>query len=85
MFTVHQSRKRYPSDLTDEQWTLVEPLLPSNSRPVGCFILSRHVQPSTLRSEGTYRVRLGAAYQQALDMATFLCRVPCRRLKTPSS
>jgi transposase len=24
----HQSRKKYPSDLTDEQWTLVEPLLP---------------------------------------------------------
>src|SRR5499426_4121310 len=28
MFKAHQSRKRYPSDLTDEQWTLVEPLLP---------------------------------------------------------
>ena len=28
MFKEHQSRKRYPSDLTDEQWTLVEPLLP---------------------------------------------------------
>jgi len=28
MLTAHQSRKRYPSDLTDEQWTLVEPLLP---------------------------------------------------------
>jgi Putative transposase of IS4/5 family (DUF4096) len=24
----HQSRKRYPSDLTDEQWTLMAPLLP---------------------------------------------------------
>src|SRR5499426_3132824 len=28
MVKAHQSRKRYPSDLTDEQWTLVEPLLP---------------------------------------------------------
>ena len=28
MLKEHQSRKRYPSDLTDEQWTLVEPLLP---------------------------------------------------------
>ena len=28
MFKEPQSRKRYPSDLTDEQWTLVEPLLP---------------------------------------------------------
>lgn len=28
MLKEYQSRKRYPSDLTDEQWTLVEPLLP---------------------------------------------------------
>src|SRR5215475_13789418 len=28
MVKAPQSRKRYPSDLTDEQWTLVEPLLP---------------------------------------------------------
>src|SRR5215468_11932622 len=28
MLKENQSRKRYPSDLTDEQWTLVEPLLP---------------------------------------------------------
>jgi transposase len=28
MFTAHQPPKRYPSDLTDEQWTLVEALLP---------------------------------------------------------
>src|SRR5215468_9950786 len=29
MLKENQSRKRYPSDLTDEQWTLVAPLLPS--------------------------------------------------------
>jgi len=23
-----QSRKKYPSDLTDEQWAIVEPLIP---------------------------------------------------------
>ena len=28
MFKAYQSRQRYPSDLTDEQWPLVEPLLP---------------------------------------------------------
>jgi transposase len=28
MFKEYPSRKRYPSDLTDEQWPLVEPLLP---------------------------------------------------------
>ena len=28
MLKEHPSRKRYPSDLTDEQWTLVAPLLP---------------------------------------------------------
>jgi putative transposase len=28
MLKEYQSRKRYPSDLTDEHWTLVEPLLP---------------------------------------------------------
>ena len=28
MLKEYQSRKRYPSDLTDEQWTLVEPLPP---------------------------------------------------------
>src|SRR5438094_2080922 len=28
MLKENQSRKRYPSDLTDAQWTLVEPLLP---------------------------------------------------------
>ena len=28
MLKENQSRKRYPSDLTDEQWTLVAPLLP---------------------------------------------------------
>src|SRR4029450_7328261 len=28
MLKENQSRKNYPSDLTDEQWTLVEPLLP---------------------------------------------------------
>ena len=28
MLKEHQSRKRYPSDLTDEQWATVEPLLP---------------------------------------------------------
>ena len=32
MLKEYQSRKRYPSDLTDEQWTLVEPLLPPLSR-----------------------------------------------------
>ena len=31
MLKEHQSRKRYPSELTDEQWTLVEPLLPPPS------------------------------------------------------
>jgi transposase len=36
MCKAHQSRKRYPSDLTDEQWTLVEPLLPpAKPRPRG--------------------------------------------------
>jgi putative transposase len=31
-----QSRKRYPSDLTDEQWTIVAPLLPpAKQRPRG--------------------------------------------------
>src|SRR6187397_3398515 len=24
-------RKRYPSDLTDEQWALIEPLIPANT------------------------------------------------------
>ena len=28
MVKAHQSRKRYPSDLTDEPWTWVEPRLP---------------------------------------------------------
>jgi putative transposase len=28
MLKENQSRKRYPSDLTDEQWTMVAPLLP---------------------------------------------------------
>jgi putative transposase len=28
MLKENQSRKNYPSDLTDTQWTLVEPLLP---------------------------------------------------------
>jgi putative transposase len=28
MFKKDRSRKRYPSDLTDEQWALVEPLIP---------------------------------------------------------
>lgn len=28
MLKENQSRKKYPSDLTDEQWTRVEPLLP---------------------------------------------------------
>jgi hypothetical protein len=28
MLKENQSRKKYPSDLTDEQWTLVAPLLP---------------------------------------------------------
>jgi putative transposase len=28
MLKAHQSRKRSPADLTDEQWTLVEPRLP---------------------------------------------------------
>ena len=28
MLKEYQCRKRYPSALTDEQWTLVEPLLP---------------------------------------------------------
>ena len=27
-----QSRKRYPSDLTDEQWAIVGPMLPPPSR-----------------------------------------------------
>jgi hypothetical protein len=31
MFKAHQSHKIYPCDLTDEQWTLVEPLLPPPS------------------------------------------------------
>src|SRR5712691_6598709 len=28
MFKKDRSRKKYPSDLTDEQWAIVEPLLP---------------------------------------------------------
>ena len=35
MLKEYQSRKRYPSDLTDEQWTLVEPLLPAKPRQRG--------------------------------------------------
>ena len=35
MLKEYQSRKRYPSDLTDEQWTLVEPLLPAQPRQRG--------------------------------------------------
>ena len=31
MFKEYESQ-RYPSDLTDEQWTLVEPLLPAKPR-----------------------------------------------------
>jgi putative transposase len=36
MLKEHQSRKKYPSDVTDEQWTLVAPLLPpATSTPRG--------------------------------------------------
>ena len=36
MLKAYQSRKRYPSDVTDEQWTLVAPLLPpAKSNPHG--------------------------------------------------
>src|SRR5262245_32589234 len=28
MLKKDQSRKKYPSDLTDEQWTILEPLIP---------------------------------------------------------
>jgi putative transposase len=36
MLKEHQSRKKYPSDVTDEQWTLVAPLLPpAKSNPRG--------------------------------------------------
>src|SRR5438874_8749184 len=28
MFKKNRSRKKYPSDLTDEQWAIVEPLIP---------------------------------------------------------
>jgi putative transposase len=28
MLQEHQARQRYPSELTDKQWTLVAPLLP---------------------------------------------------------
>ena len=36
MFKQDRSRKRYPSDLTDEQWAIVEPLLPpAKSGPRG--------------------------------------------------
>jgi putative transposase len=36
MFQKACSRKKYPSDLTDEQWTIVEPLLPpAKSSPRG--------------------------------------------------
>jgi putative transposase len=36
MLKEYQSRKRYPSDRTDEHWTLVEPRLPpAKPRPRG--------------------------------------------------
>ena len=35
MLKEYQSRKRYPSDLTDEQWTLVEPLPSAKPRQRG--------------------------------------------------
>src|ERR1700730_12319016 len=36
MFKKDRSRKKYPSDLTDEQWTIVEPLIPpAKQRPRG--------------------------------------------------
>jgi transposase len=36
MLRKDRSRKVYPSDLTDEQWTIVEPLLPpAKQRPRG--------------------------------------------------
>ena len=28
MLTEDQSRKRYPSELTDAQWAIVEPMIP---------------------------------------------------------
>jgi len=36
MFKKNRSRKKYPSDLTDEQWAIVEPLIPpAKQRPRG--------------------------------------------------
>ena len=36
MFKKDRSRKKYPSDLTDEQWAIVEPLIPpAKQRPRG--------------------------------------------------
>ena len=36
MLKKDQLRKKYPSDLTDEQWAIVEPLIPpAKQRPRG--------------------------------------------------
>ena len=53
MFKKDRSRKKYPSDLTDEQWAIVEPLIPpakqgprgGHPRQVECGKSSIHCSP----------------------------------------
>ena len=52
-------RKAYPSDLTDEQWSLLEPLLPL------CANMTETLAPLFITVEGQEGTSHGKGYEQA--------------------
>lgn len=47
MAAIEKKTKRYPSDLTDEEWSSIEPLLPRPVRPTGTSSVSAGGAPAS--------------------------------------
>lgn len=59
----HADRRGYPSDLTDEQWTLVEPLLPAARGGRGFGRPLKHSRREIVNAI-LYRARTGCSWRQ---------------------
>ena len=70
-----RSHLRYPSDLTDDEWKLVEPLIPPGKRGGDKrTVIMREVVPADLATHAARLPRFNQAVHSALMMRTTLDR-----------
>ena len=78
MAKIARKTKRYPSDLTDEEWQRILPLLPEppkRGRKVGVDLREIRVEPKVERDAlGSVHLAAGRAAQLKPETTETLCR-----------